>query len=63
MTARKTYLTASGVLVESRGRFMDRHPRHGRDWKVIAYRVGSGGFHGAIWLKNLREVKRAKGKR
>lgn len=59
---RKTWLTKSGVEVFSRGRWMVR-PHVGsanrrRGWKILAYRVDTGGFHGVLWLANLREVSR-----
>ena len=62
MRARKTWLTKSGVEVFSRGRFMvTTHvgsASRRRGWKILAYRVDTGGFHGVLWLKGLREVAR-----
>jgi hypothetical protein len=53
---RKTWLTKAGVEVFSRGRFIERLTRR-RGWKIAAYRVKSGAFHGLLWLSDLREVK------
>ncbi len=48
------YTTRSGVLVEER----DRRAESSGRVKIAAYRWHTGGFHGWLWLDNLRAVRR-----
>lgn len=56
MGRKKTFVTKGGVRVEIRfGRV--RALRRGKpDWKVMAYRVDTGGYHGLLWLRNLTPI-------
>lgn len=54
----RRWKTKSGVVVVERGRYQTTDRRGKLAWKVHAYREG-GGFHGKLWLKNLRPVGRA----
>lgn len=52
----KRWKTKSGVVVVERGRYQTTDRRGRLAWKVHAYRE-SGGFHGKLWLKNLRSIE------